>query len=127
MCQLGTTVFISSSANKIVMSTEVLRTVIFPFEYDETYIPCLPSALINYLEAPFPVLVGLVATDEEQLTEVYEIASNKTLFVLLDEDELLVKFSETVIPMKDFKKSVEVLEDGTKISYSNKELPMKKK
>lgn len=127
MCQLGTTVFISSSANKIVMSTEVLRTVIFPFEYDETYIPCLPSALINYLEAPFPVLVGLVATDEEQLREVYEIASNKTMFVLLDEDELLVKLSDSIIPMKDFRKSFEVVDDGNKISYSNKELPMKKK
>lgn len=85
------------------MSTEVLRTIIFPFEYDETYIPCLPSALINYLEAPFPVLVGIVANDEEQLSEVYEIASNKTMFVLLDEDQLLVKLNSEIITMKEFK------------------------
>lgn len=108
-------------------STEVLRTIIFPFEYDETYIPCLPSALINYLEAPFPVLVGIAATDEEQMAEVYDIASNKTLFVLLDEDRLLVKLNGEVMSMKDFKKGHEVTDDGNKIMYSYKELPMKKK
>ena len=127
MWQMGTTVFISTSVNKIVMCTEVLRTIIFPFEYDDTYIPCLPTALINYLEAPFPVLVGLVVTDEQQLTEVYEISSNKTMFVLLDDDELRVKLNESIITMKNLKKVVDVLDDGTKISYAQKELPLKNK
>jgi hypothetical protein len=127
MCQLGTTVFISSSANKIVMATEVLRTIIFPFEYDETYIPCLPTALINYLEAPFPVLVGTVITDKEQLDEVFDIASNKTLFVFLDEDVLKIKISGEILSMKDYHKSYEVNDDGVKIYYSYKVLPLKSK
>ena len=127
MCQLGSTVFISSSANKIVMSTEVVRTIIFPFDYDDTYVPFLSSALINYLEAPFPVLMGMTVTDEEQLTEIYEIASNKTMFVLLDEDELMVKLSNQIITMKDFKQASEITEENVKITYANKDLPMKKK
>jgi hypothetical protein len=127
MCQLGTTVFISSSANKIVMSTEVLRTIIFPFEYDETYIPCLPTALINYLEAPFPVLVGTVITDKEQMAEVYDIASNKTLFVFLDEDNLQIKINGEILSMKEYHKSYEVNDSGSKTFYSHKVLPMKSK
>ena len=104
MCQLGSTVFISNDANKIVMSTEVLRTVMFPFDYDEAYIPFLPSGLINYLEAPFAVLMGVVVYDEAQLLEIYEIASDKTMFVLLDEDQVSIKLDNCIISMKDFRK-----------------------
>ena len=125
MWQIGTTVFISSSINKIVMWTEVLRTIIFPFEYDDTYIPCLPTALINYLEAPFPVLVGVVVTDNQQLNEIYEISSNKTLFVLLDSDEINVKYNDKPISIHKLKKITEVQDDGTRINYAQKELPMK--
>jgi len=127
MCQIGSTVFISSNANKIVMSTEVLRSIIFPFDYDETYIPCLPSALINYLEAPFPVLVGLVVTSKDQLEEAYEIASNKTLFVLLDEDQLQVKLNNTIITMKEFHKSHEIGVDKNRINFAHSTLPLKAK
>lgn len=127
MCQLGTTVCISTNVNKIVMSTEVLRTIIFPFEYDDTYIPCLPSGLINYLEAPFPVLVGIVVNDEEQLQEIYDIASNKTMFVHLDDDELKIKLSDSILTMKEYKRSYETTETGEKIHFSRKELPLKKK
>lgn len=109
------------------MATEVLRTIIFPFEYDDTYIPCLPTALINYLEAPFPVLVGLVVTEEEQLDQVYEISSNKSMFILLDDDELKVKLGDQILPMAEVKKFVDVFDDGTKIVYAQKELPMKSK
>ena len=87
-------------------STEVLRTILFPFEYDDTYIPCLPSALINYLEAPFPTLVGVVVHNEPQLHELYEISSNKTMFVLLDEDEINIKLDNCIISVKEFKKLV---------------------
>jgi len=127
MWQMGTTVFISSSINKIVMWTEVLRTIIFPFEYDDTYIPWLPTALINYLEAPFPVLVGVVVNDKEQLNEIFEISSNKTMFVLLDYDEIKVKMNDTPISMHKLKKIVETQDDGIKINYSQKELPLKNK
>jgi hypothetical protein len=109
------------------MSTEVIRTITFPFEYDETYVPCLSSALINYLEAPFPVLVGMVVNSKDQLEEIYEIASNKTMFVFLDDDEIMIKLNNSIVTVKEFRKSYEIAEDGTKISYSNKELPLKKK
>ena len=49
------------------------------------------------------------------------------MFILLDEDELKVKLGDQILSMTELKKVVDVLDDGSKIIYALKELPMKAK
>ena len=60
--QVGSTVLISKDTKKLVIASEVLRTLIFPFTYDDTYIPVLPPNMIKYIEAPFPWHIGIMVS-----------------------------------------------------------------
>lgn len=54
LCQVGNTLLISKDVSKLVMVSEVLRTIIYPFTYDDPYIPLLAPNMIKSIEAPFP-------------------------------------------------------------------------
>eukprot|EP01050_Picozoa_sp_SAG11_P001911 SAG11_NODE_91_length_17102_cov_37.671343_2_plen_669_part_00 len=46
---------------------ETLCAVIFPFKYQHVYIPVMPTALAEYLEAPVPYLIGMPTDEMDQL------------------------------------------------------------
>lgn len=54
LCQVGNTLLISNNVTKLVTVSEVLRTIIYPFTYDDSYIPLLAPNMIKSIEAPFP-------------------------------------------------------------------------
>ena len=85
LCQIGSTVLISSDPYKLIKQAEVLRTIIFPFEYRDSYMPLISEELFGYLSAPFPVLIGIVKTSEQDIKEIEMRASDKSLLVFLDE------------------------------------------
>ena len=60
--QVGTTLFISSKVTKLVNASEVFRTLIYPFIYDDPYIPVLSPNMIKSIEAPFPCHLGIVVS-----------------------------------------------------------------
>ena len=60
LCQVGTTLFISKDVTTLVNASEVMRTLIYPFVYDDPYIPILSSNMIKSIEAPFPWHLGLL-------------------------------------------------------------------
>lgn len=123
LCQVGSTVLISSDPNKLISLAEVLRTIIFPFEYDDSYMPLISETNYGYLSAPFPVLIGVVATSEDDVREVEMAASEKSLLVYIDKDELKVKFgADEPLSLKDFRKEYD--EDHNK-QFSYKNFPSK--
>lgn len=122
LCQVGSTVLISSDPYKLVKQAEVLRTIIFPFEYDDSYMPVISEQNFGYLSAPFPVLIGVVKTSEHNIEEIEMSASDKSLFVFLDEKKLMVKFgTDEILPIKDFMKEFD--DDGN--SFEGKHFPVK--
>lgn len=70
LCQVGSTVLISKYPKKLVTMAETLRTIIFPFEYDDSYMPVISRNNYGYLAAPFPLVVGVIVTSEEEQGEV---------------------------------------------------------
>lgn len=118
LCQVGSTVLISSKPTKLVALAEVLRTIIFPFEYDDSYMPLISEANYGYLAAPFPILIGVIAETEDEIEVVESLASDKSLLVFIDRDELKVKFYNSVMPIKNFRKEFEE-EKGKQFSCKN--------
>lgn len=53
------TIFVSSSTAKLSAAVLGINELISPFKWCHAMIPVLPSELLDVLEAPFPILVGL--------------------------------------------------------------------
>lgn len=58
LCQVGNTLLVSNNVTNLVMVSEVLRTIIYPFTYDDLYVPLLAPNMIKTIEAPFPWHLG---------------------------------------------------------------------
>eukprot|EP00948_MAST-09A_sp_MAST-9A-sp1_P002206 g2206.t1 len=54
----------SSQISLLTGTAEVLRQLIYPFQWRHVYIPVLPWELITVLQAPIPFIVGLQTPDE---------------------------------------------------------------
>ena len=122
MAQVGSVLFLSDNLHKILACTEVLRTVIYPFEYDDTYIIGLPKRDANYLEAPFPCLIGMVARNKSEVSQIANICADKTLIVSLDIDKLYVKYNNEVVSLIEFMN----MQDGEE-DFSRKKMPKQSK
>ena len=42
-------------------------TLLYPFEWQHIFIPLLPRALLSYICAPMPFLIGVHANDVEEM------------------------------------------------------------
>ena len=91
MAQPGSVVVVSKSVQRIITTTEVLRTIIFPFEYNDPYIVPLPKSMYNMLGLPFPGLLGVPVESGEEREEIIEACFDLTLVVDVDTNELLGK------------------------------------
>lgn len=43
-----------------MLVAESLTTLLFPFLWPHVYVPILPAAMYNFLDAPVPFLMGLI-------------------------------------------------------------------
>jgi len=64
-----------------------LKTLLKPFEWCYALIPILPSALIDILEAPQPLLLGISQSDYDKL-ELTEDEREYKSWILLDENKI---------------------------------------
>ncbi|EGR27899.1 hypothetical protein IMG5_187430 [Ichthyophthirius multifiliis] len=65
-------IFLISKHKKLIIQVaEALTSLIFPFRYNNVYIPILPEVLKTYLEAPVPFIIGF-----EQKINVFEISQS---------------------------------------------------
>ncbi|XP_046464167.1 DENN domain-containing protein 5B-like isoform X1 [Daphnia pulex] len=49
----------SHDFNRLMLVAESLTTLLFPFSWPHVYVPILPDAMENFLDAPVPFLMGL--------------------------------------------------------------------
>ena len=54
-----TIIFVSDEILKSSNAVLAMKALIFPFNIYHSIIPVLPNALIDYLEAPVPMLIGV--------------------------------------------------------------------
>ena len=51
--------FLSSDACKLIDCCEAIKSLIYPFKYEQVYVPHLPDMLLDRVDAPFIFMLGL--------------------------------------------------------------------
>ncbi|CAI2375139.1 unnamed protein product [Moneuplotes crassus] len=123
MCQAGNTLLVSNDASKLVVVSEVLRAIIYPFTYDDPYVPLLAPNMIKSIEAPFPCHLGLLDNKSEfEVESIISSCSDNTMVILLDSDELAIRFNGENMTMQEYYTQEEII-DFKKRSTKFKRLP----
>lgn len=90
--------------------SEVLRAVIYPFKYDDPYIPLLAPNMIKSIEAPFPCHLGLLENNSDfDIEDIISSCADKTLVILLDSDELAIRFNGENMTVNEFHNQTETV------------------
>mmetsp|Transcript_31679 Transcript_31679/g.23481 ORF Transcript_31679/g.23481 Transcript_31679/m.23481 type:complete len:86 (-) Transcript_31679:86-343(-) len=76
-------IFVSNSKNRLSSTMFTLRTLLAPFRWWHIFIPIVPLNLMDVVEAPVPVLLGIL--NEQFITLNYEDLDNK-MWVFIDDD-----------------------------------------
>eukprot|EP00357_Protocruzia_adherens_P000809 CAMPEP_0115019794 /NCGR_PEP_ID=MMETSP0216-20121206/29682_1 /TAXON_ID=223996 /ORGANISM="Protocruzia adherens, Strain Boccale" /LENGTH=1058 /DNA_ID=CAMNT_0002391385 /DNA_START=95 /DNA_END=3271 /DNA_ORIENTATION=+ len=79
-------IIVGSNITQISAMTFALGEIIFPFEGSHIRIPILPSHLIDFLDAPVPVLIGLQEAPEDY---DWDSQLSHSVWLFLDRGEML--------------------------------------
>jgi hypothetical protein len=80
-------IFVSDNVTIISSAILGLKTLIKPFDWCYALIPVLPSPLIDILDTPQPILVGISPKDYENIDLTDDEKSYKT-WIFLDENRI---------------------------------------
>ncbi|KAI4485582.1 hypothetical protein M0802_012704 [Mischocyttarus mexicanus] len=80
----------SSDFNKLMVVSECITALLFPFSWQHVYVPILPASLHHFLDAPVPFIMGLHAQTDGC---VLKIASEANL-CYVDIDKQSTQFPE---------------------------------
>jgi hypothetical protein len=69
-------IFISSSPTKLSSVVLGFKSLMKPFSWCHTLIPVLPSALLEMLDSPFPLLSGVTTESHKKMLEDYDLDSD---------------------------------------------------
>ncbi|XP_076681665.1 DENN domain containing pinstripe isoform X2 [Andrena cerasifolii] len=109
----------SSDFHKLMVVSECITALLFPFSWQHVYVPILPASLHHFLDAPVPFIMGLHAQSEGG---VLKIASEANL-CYVDIDKQSSQFPEElpVFPHKmQFIAEIRALLNKYKVPYSGK-------
>ena len=84
----------SKNKSLLLPVAETLAAIMFPFRYQHVFIPVMPTALSEYLEAPVPYLIGMPTNEMSDLND------NRLQVTLVDLDANKVTLG-TAIEMPD--------------------------
>lgn len=80
-------IFLSNKLSQLSNTVQEFETLLYPFSWPHTYIPLLPSYLIEMCEAPTPYIIGLVRSCKDELMRYnYE---NDMIIVDLDKQKII--------------------------------------
>ncbi|KAF7658477.1 hypothetical protein LDENG_00012360 [Lucifuga dentata] len=89
-------IFTTDKLSTLSQCCHAVVALLYPFVWQHTYIPVLPSAMLDIVCTPTPFLVGLLSSSLPQLTElpleevlVVDLGSSRFLRQLDDEDSIL--------------------------------------
>ncbi|XP_053984938.1 DENN domain-containing protein 5B isoform X2 [Hylaeus volcanicus] len=109
----------SSDFHKLMVVSECITALLFPFSWQHVYVPILPASLHHFLDAPVPFIMGLHAQSEGG---VLKIASEANL-CYVDIDKQNSQFPEElpVFPHRpQFINEIRALLNKYKVPYSGK-------
>lgn len=83
------------------------ETLLYPFNWPHTYIPVLPSFLIEMTEAPTPYIIGMMRSCKTELVKYKN--STDILIIDLDKHKFIhdTKLNEDIVP-ESLKKSLKM-------------------
>ncbi|XP_037316368.2 DENN domain-containing protein 2A-like [Pungitius pungitius] len=89
-------IFTADKLSTLSQCCHAVVALLYPFVWQHTYIPVLPSAMLDIVCTPTPFLVGLLSSSLPQLTElpleevlVVDLGNSRFLRQLDDEDSIL--------------------------------------
>ena len=50
---------LAAEKSKLILCAEAIKSLIFPYKYEQVYIPVLPKVLTDRVDAPFIFLLGV--------------------------------------------------------------------
>ncbi|XP_025162444.1 DENN domain-containing protein 5B isoform X3 [Harpegnathos saltator] len=109
----------SADFHKLMVVSECITALLFPFSWQHVYVPILPASLHHFLDAPVPFIMGLHAHSEGG---VLKIASEANL-CYVDIDKQSSQFPEElpVFPHKvQFIAEIRALLNKYKVPHSGK-------
>ncbi|XP_025268811.1 DENN domain-containing protein 5B isoform X2 [Camponotus floridanus] len=109
----------SADFHKLMVVSECITALLFPFSWQHVYVPILPASLHHFLDAPVPFIMGLHAQSEGG---VLKIASEANL-CYVDIDKQSSQFPEElpVFPYKmQFITEIRALLNKYKVPHSGK-------
>lgn len=65
-------IFVSSRLPLLTNTIQAFEKLLYPFSWPHTFVPVLPSYLIEMCEAPTPYIVGLMKTCKHELLAKYK-------------------------------------------------------
>ncbi|XP_036978362.1 DENN domain-containing protein 2A-like isoform X2 [Acanthopagrus latus] len=89
-------IFTADKLSTLSQCCHAVVALLYPFVWQHTYIPVLPTAMLDIVCTPTPFIVGLLSSTLPQLTElpleevlVVDLGNNRFLRQLDDEDSIL--------------------------------------
>ncbi|XP_034719799.1 DENN domain-containing protein 2A-like isoform X2 [Etheostoma cragini] len=89
-------IFTADKLSTLSQCCHAIVALLYPFVWQHTYIPVLPSAMLDIVCTPTPFIVGLLSSSLPQLTElpleevlVVDLGNSRFLRQLDDEDSIL--------------------------------------
>ncbi|XP_027899150.1 DENN domain-containing protein 2A-like [Xiphophorus couchianus] len=89
-------IFTADKLSTLSQCCHAVVALLYPFVWQHTYIPVLPSAMLDIVCTPTPFIVGLLSSSLAQLNElpleevlVVDLGNNRLLRQLDDEDSIL--------------------------------------
>lgn len=68
----------SADFHKLMVVSECITALLFPFSWQHVYVPILPASLYHFLDAPVPFIMGIHAQND---TGLLKIASEVSSFL----------------------------------------------
>ncbi len=65
-------IFLSTKLSLMTRTIQAFETLLYPFSWPHTFIPVLPSHLIDYCDAPTPYIYGVMKTCKNELLRKYK-------------------------------------------------------
>ena len=75
--------FISEKSGRLVDCCEAIKSLIFPFKYEQVYIPNLPEGLRDRVDCPYIFMMGLV---KEEYDKTIGSVKDGTYIIDIDKD-----------------------------------------
>ena len=126
-------IFLANQGYLLFAITQGLLSLIFPFTWLYTYIPILPTNLIDYLDSPIPYIIGIIvnAIDINELNEKYPghvicdlnsstINKNGVSFLSNIEEDIIKKKIRFLYNPKLYEIEDIYLDENEKQKYNNK-------